>query len=80
MNWRTIRNGDIEKFKASWPCHNLPDNLESISVQTGGNGDIVDIEAYAIDGNNDIRLDTSDFDGPALLALCIDAVKFGDIS
>lgn len=77
MTWRTLRYDAIETFKRSWPCHGLPDNLHSISFEFASNGDLVDIEAYADDGT---RLDSAEFDGPALLALCSDARAFGDES
>lgn len=75
--WYTIRYDALATFKQSWPCHGLPDALHSISFEYASNGDLVDIEAY---DENQKRLDSSEFDGPALLALSQDALKIGDKS
>lgn len=77
MAWFTLRYDSVEAFKRSWPCHNLPDNLHSISADFASNSDLVDIKAYDDDEN---RLDTSDFDGPALKALIDDCQSKGDPS
>jgi hypothetical protein len=60
----------IERFKASWPCHGLPDNLNSIAFEFAANGDLVDLIARARNGRT---LASHAFDGPALLALSQDA-------
>ena len=73
--WFTLRWDAIETFKRSWPCHGLPDDLHSISAEIAPNGDLVDLEAYDSNGK---RLDTADFDGPALVALIADACAYGD--
>jgi len=75
--WRTLRYDALDKFRRSWPCHGLPDELHSISFQFAANGDIVDIEAHSEDGK---PMDSAEFDGPALLALSQDAQQFGDLS
>jgi hypothetical protein len=81
MTWHTIRYDGIADFKASWPCHGLPDDFGSLSVETDSKGDVVDIEAYAHheDGSNE-QLDWREFDGPALSALVDDCVASGDIT
>lgn len=75
--WRTLRYDALDKFKRSWPCHGLPDELHSISFEFAGNGALIDIEAFDDTGK---PLDSAEFDGPALLALSQDAQKFGDLS
>jgi hypothetical protein len=77
MTWYTLRHDSIEAFKASWPCHGLPDNLHSISCEFASNGDLVGIEAY---GDDESLLDSADFDGPALAALTQDCREHGDIT
>lgn len=77
MAWFTLRWDAIETFKQSWPCHGLPDDMDSISAEFRENGDLVDIEAYAGTGE---CLDTSAFDGSALLALVADCQTKGDPS
>lgn len=81
MTWHTIRYDRIADLKAAWPCHGLPDDFDSLSVETDSRGDVVDIEAYVNhpDGRNE-RLDWSEFEGPALKALVDDCVEFGDLS
>ncbi|MCZ7861760.1 hypothetical protein O9X98_10250 [Agrobacterium salinitolerans] len=81
MTWHTIRYDRIADLKAAWPCHGLPDDFDSLSVETDEKGDIVDLEAYVNhpDGSNE-QLDWREFDGPALKALVDDCVEFGDIS
>lgn len=77
MTWHTIRYDALATFKRSWPCHGLPDSLHSISFEFASNGDLIDIAAY---DDNQKRLDSAEFDGPALLALSQDAAKLGDDS
>lgn len=77
MTWRTLRYDSIEKFKRSWPCHGLPDNLHSISAEFASNGDLVDLECYNDDG---ALMDSHDCDGPALVALIADCQQYGDIT
>ena len=40
----TIKSEAIEQFKASWPCHGLPDNVDLIVAAFAPNGDLVDYE------------------------------------
>ena len=81
MTWHTIRYDRIADLKAAWPCHGLPDDFDSLSVETDAKGDVVDIEAYVhhSDGTDEL-LEWHEFDGPALKALVDDCVKFGDIT
>jgi hypothetical protein len=75
--WYTIRYDYLEQFKASWPCHGLPNELHSISFEFASNGDLVDIEAY---DENQEPMDSSEFDGSALAALSHDSKTLGDPS
>lgn len=61
---------ELHRFKSSWPCHGFPDSLARVVFEFEPNGDLVDSNAYARNGK---PLDSSAFDGPALLALCNDA-------
>lgn len=64
----------IQLFKATWPCHGLPDNLDSLVFEFEPNGSLVDIEATSDTGQ---LLDSTTFDGPALLALSCEAPLYG---
>lgn len=70
MPSKTLSRAYIDAFKSRWPCHGLPDKLHSITFAFDANGDLVDVQASTKGGK---RLDTYDFDGPALLALSQDA-------
>lgn len=76
MVWKTLNHVFISEFKHSWPCHGLPDDFAKLDCEFADNGDIIDLEAFDSDGE---RLDTHDFDGPALLALTQDCQAFGEI-
>jgi len=40
----TIKSEAIQQFKASWPCHGLPDNVDLIVAAFAPNGDLVDYD------------------------------------
>lgn len=61
---------ELHRFKTQWPCHGFPASLARVVFEFMSNGDLVDVNAYARRGK---PLDTADFDGPALVALCHDA-------
>lgn len=63
----TIHYQAIESWKRGWPCNHIPE-LDSITFEYASNGDLVDITAL-VDGE---YVDSSEFDGPALLALSQD--------
>lgn len=63
---------ELHRFKSTWPCHGFPDSLARVVFEFMSNGDLVDVNAYARRGK---WLDTADFDGPALVALCADAQR-----
>jgi hypothetical protein len=77
MKWYTLRWDGIESFKKSWPCHGLPQDFDSISVETAPDGDVIDLECYDSAGQ---LLDSETFDGPALVALIDDTIRLGDVS
>lgn len=58
---------DVRAFKLGWPCSGIPDVTIGFKFEKH-NGDIVDIFC---------RCNTSEFDGPALLALSQDAQAYG---
>lgn len=68
----TLDRAKLEAFKAQWPCHGLPDNLWRIYFGFGDNGDLTGIECWSRNGR---RLDSANFDGSALVALCEDAQR-----
>ena len=68
--WIKLNHNHIEAFKRQWPCHGLPSSLHTLQFEFEANGDLCDIIAKARNGRH---LDSSTFDGPALLALCDDA-------
>lgn len=70
MKIATLNREAIDAFKRSWPCHGLPDNLDLLVACFAPNGDLVDYEASDED---DRRLDLSEYDGGALVALIDDA-------
>ncbi|TIX43795.1 MAG: hypothetical protein E5V40_01765 [Mesorhizobium sp.] len=72
MTWHTFNRADLDAFKATWPCHGLPDSLNSLAFEIGSNGDLVDIEAKSRNGR---PLDSAAFDGPAMAALAEDAKR-----
>lgn len=68
----SISKMELDRFKARWPCHGLPDSLWSLWFGFDSSGDLVEIKAYRRNGR---ELDSGDFDGPALVALCQDAQR-----
>lgn len=60
---------ELDAFKARWPCHGLPDNLETLTFDFDC-GDLVDIDARDDHGR---WLDSAEFDGLSLVALSEDA-------
>jgi SOS-response transcriptional repressor LexA len=80
MSWHTVDQEFIERFKSTWPCHGLPDDLCSLSIETASNGDLVDIEArIALSDGSVVVVDTAEFDGSALKALVDDCQEFGQV-
>ena len=64
----------IDNFKRLWPCHGLPDGLESITCEFAPNGDLVDITLRHESG---AALDSAEHDSPALLALTFTCQSVG---
>jgi hypothetical protein len=64
-----VSREELDTFKSQWPCHGLPDDLETVTFDFD-RGDLVDIEARDERG---AWVDTSLCDGPALVALSQDA-------
>lgn len=61
---------ELHAFKSKWPGHGFPDSLARVVFEFEPNGDLVDIEAMT---RRNMLLDSRNFDGPALVALCLDA-------
>lgn len=81
MTWYTMRYDAIDAFKATWPCHGLPDDLHSLSVETDQRGDVVDIEAYEhLENGSERPIEWRDFDGSAFAALVADCIERGDVT
>jgi hypothetical protein len=78
MAWYQIDRDQLDTFRRSWPCHGLPDELDTIAFEYDVRGeeicDLIDIEARDEDGK---LMDSSEFDGPALQALSLDAPQIG---
>lgn len=74
LNRREYDRERLDAFKAHWPCHGLPDGLEYLTCYYADNGDLIDIIATDEFGT---VLVTSDFDGPALIALTADIQRDG---
>lgn len=68
----TLDRAKLEAFKAQWPCHGLPDNLWRITFSFEANGDLCEIDARARNGR---WIDSTNFDGPALVALSENAQR-----
>ena len=69
----TIERKAIDDFKASWPCHGLPEHLDFIAAAFASNGDLVD---YDLSDKNDAIIETDSYEGSgALPALFEDAQK-----
>lgn len=73
----TMDRAALDTFCAQWPCHGFPEALDRIVFEFATNGDLVDINAYAVRGR---VLNSADFDGPALVALADDAKMYAATS
>jgi hypothetical protein len=72
----TADSDDVSKFVASWPGSGLDEEASYSFTFSAKNGDLVDLWAIRGDGQRDA---TNMDDGPDLLALSEDAMKFGAI-
>ncbi len=61
----SVSAAEVENFKSTWPCSGLPGHAIWFQFDKR-NGDLVDIKP-----------DSNNFDGPALLALSNDAQAYG---
>lgn len=66
---KTITAMQVQEFKRSWPCSNLPDDT-AITFEYATNGDLIDCYGTTDAG---INVDVSEFDGDACVALSHDA-------
>ena len=67
----------IDAFKAQWPGHGFPDDLNCVIATFAPLNELVEVEAFREDGS---QLDTDGFDGPALLALVNDIQAKGYVA
>ena len=70
FNVITIQRTAIDRFKAQWPCHNIPADADLIVAAFANNGDLVDYEIC--DHADNVIVENSDA-GEALSALFSDA-------
>lgn len=50
--YNVVKSVELRRFKASWPCHNIPDEIEALMVEIDARGDLVDIE-YLVEEPNE---------------------------
>lgn len=62
----SLRARELQDFKDKWPCHGL-DYVYKAWFGFASNGDLVDIKLYNLKGR---ELNSANYDGPALTALC----------
>lgn len=73
--WVLVRIGaeDVNRFNRQFPCSNVPKDCTLLIELDARNGDLVNITMHLEDGQ---YVDSADYDGSALLALCNDANNF----
>jgi hypothetical protein len=69
----SISSEDTTTFNRQFPCSNIPDGAQFSIELESRNGDLVNITMRLEDGQ---YVDSSDYDGSALLALAHDANNF----
>lgn len=70
----TAENDDVTKFMAAWPCSGLDEDASYVFTFSARTGDLLELWAVRANGQED---GTEMDDGPDLLALSEDAMKFG---
>lgn len=68
----TFTAEQLSAFKAQWPCHNLPDRMDSLYFEYDANGDLVDFAPLEADGQEIDQEDWPVDAGPAAHALSLD--------
>lgn len=66
---------ELHRFKSQWPCHGFPNSLARIVYTFEANGDLVDVEYLARNGRALSWPAGPPGDGPAYVALCLDAQR-----
>ena len=69
----SISAEDVNRFNSQFPCSNVPEDCTLLIELDARNGDLVNITMHTEDGH---YVDSADFDGSPLLALCNDATNF----
>ena len=68
-----ITGEDTDKFNRQWPCSPIPNGSDFLIELDARNGDLVNVTMHLEDGQ---YVDSADYDGSALLAICNDANNF----
>jgi hypothetical protein len=68
----SVPSETVNEFNRHYPCSPIPDDADFLIELDSRNGDLVNITAHV----NDAYVDSSEFDGSALLALTLDATNF----
>lgn len=73
----SVSSEETRRFNRQFPCSNIPDGSTLLIELDARNGDLVNLTMHLEDGE---YVDSSEFDGPALLALTHDASDFAVIA
>jgi hypothetical protein len=69
----SVSSEETRSFNRQFPCSNVPDGSTFLIELDARNGDLVDVTMHLEDGE---YVDSSQYDGYALLALMNDATNF----
>jgi hypothetical protein len=69
----SVSSDETRRFNRQFPCSNIPDGATFLIELDARNGDLVGITMHLEDGE---YVDSSEYDGSALLALTTDANNF----
>src|SRR5262245_39267042 len=72
MTSYTFSASQLDAFKTQWPCHGIPSDLMSLRFEYADNGDLVDLDAFDVDGERLGEHWDYHTDGGALVALSTD--------
>lgn len=69
----SVSSEETRRFNRQFPCSNIPDGSTFLIELDARNGDLVNLTMHLEDGE---YVDSSEYDGSALLALTTDAHNF----
>ncbi len=69
----SVSSEETRRFNRQFPCSNIPDGSTFLIELDARNGDLVNLTMHLEDGE---YVDSSEYDGAALLALTTDANNF----